>query len=68
MEGVDYDLDALTTVWKATNEQDRTLAENNQLGINSPAYRPGPLSPSMEYGVVAFLDWYIAAMRARFSS
>ena len=68
VEGVDYDLDALTTVWKATNEQDRTLAENNQLGISSPAYRPGPLSPSMEYGVVAFLDWYIAAMRARFSS
>lgn len=65
-EGVDYDLDTLTTVWKATNDQDRTLAENNQRGINSPGYRPGPLSPSMEYGVVAFLDWYIDGMRSHF--
>jgi Rieske 2Fe-2S family protein len=63
IEGVDYDLEKLTKVWLATNDQDRTLAENNQLGINSPSYRPGPYSQYFEYGVLAFVDWYLAAMR-----
>ncbi|MCY1294103.1 3-phenylpropionate/cinnamic acid dioxygenase subunit alpha [compost metagenome] len=63
VEGVDYDLDNLLKVWLATNDQDRTLAENNQLGINSPAYRKGKYSPSAEYGVVAFIKWYLNAMK-----
>lgn len=63
VEGVDYDLEKLTKVWLATNDQDRTLAENNQLGINSPSYRPGPYSQYFEYGVLAFIDWYLAALR-----
>lgn len=62
VEGVDYDLDTLTAVWTATNDQDRVLAENNQLGINSPGYRPGLYSPEMEGGVMAFIDWYLDAM------
>lgn len=62
VEGVDYDLDNLTKVWLATNDQDRTLAENNQLGINSPAYQPGPFSQQNEYGVMAFIDWYKNSM------
>lgn len=63
VEGVDYDLEKLTKVWLATNDQDKTLAENNQLGINSPSYRPGPYSQYFEYGVLAFVEWYLAAMR-----
>jgi Rieske 2Fe-2S family protein len=63
VEGVDYSLDDLTAVWKATNDQDRTLAENNQLGINTPGYQPGPYSPEFEVGVLAFIDWYLRAMR-----
>lgn len=63
VEGQDYDLDKLTKVWSATNDQDRTLAENNQLGINSPGYQPGPYSDSFEYGVLAFIEWYLQAMR-----
>jgi len=62
VEGVDYDLANLTKVWLATNDQDRTLAENNQLGINSPAYQPGPFSQQNEYGVMAFIDWYKHSM------
>lgn len=64
VEGVDYDLENLTAVWKATNDQDKTLAENNQLGINSPGYRPGPYSANSEAGVLAFLDWYLSTMRS----
>lgn len=58
MEGVDYDVDNLRRVWDATNAQDRRLAEENQRGINSLAYRPGPYSPTYEYGVIDFIDWY----------
>lgn len=64
VEGVDYDLDRLVQVWDATNQQDRTLAQNNQAGIRSPGYQPGPYSPEMEGGVMAFIDWYLDKMRA----
>lgn len=63
VEGVDYDLDNLLKVWLATNDQDRILAENNQMGINSPAYKQGTYSPSSEYGVVAFIDWYLNTLK-----
>ena len=58
VEGMDYDLKRLTEVWLATNEQDRILAENNQRGINSSAYRPGPYSADIEFGVDNFIQWY----------
>lgn len=58
VEGVDYDVSNLCEVWNATNNQDRTLVENNQRGINSSAYQPGPYSETFEFGVVSFLDWY----------
>lgn len=62
-EGVDYDVDHLTRVWAATNDQDRVLAENNQAGINNKAYEPGPYSPQIEFGVQNFIDWYTTEMR-----
>lgn len=62
-EGVDYDLENLTQVWKATNAQDQRLVETNQLGINSLGYEPGVYSPQVETGVMAFVDWYIGALR-----
>lgn len=61
VEGVDYDLDELTHVWTATNDQDRRIVEENQVGVASPAYTPGPYSPVHEGGVVQFLDWYAGA-------
>ena len=61
VEGVDYDLDELTKVWNATNDQDRTVVEENQRGILSPAYEPGPYSIEQESGVMQFVDWYVGA-------
>jgi glycine betaine catabolism A len=58
VEGVDYDLEELTSVWLATNEQDRRIVHENQIGMNCPAYVPGPLSAITEGGVRQFLDWY----------
>lgn len=57
-EGVDYDPEKLRYVWDQTNLQDKELAEENQLGINSIGYEPGPYSQTYEYGVVNFVDWY----------
>ncbi len=68
VEGVDYDLDNLSRVWLATNDQDRVLAEENQLGINSKAYEPGPYSQSIEFGVQNFIDWYTGEMTERLAS
>ncbi len=63
VEGVDYDLDRLTTVWLHTNDEDRVVVENNQRGIESPAYVPGPYSPEQESGVSQFVDWYCERLR-----
>jgi Rieske 2Fe-2S family protein len=52
-------------VWDATNEQDRRLAEENQRGINSIAYQPGPYSPTAEFGVIDFIEWYSETMLGR---
>ena len=58
VEGVDYNPENMRKVWDATNDQDRRLAEENQRGINSTAYQPGPYSKTYEFGVVNFIDWY----------
>ena len=57
-EGRDYDLTRLTEVWHATNDEDRVVVENNQEGILSPGYEPGPYSGAQEGGVMQFIDWY----------
>ncbi|MEX0303773.1 MAG: SRPBCC family protein, partial [Leisingera sp.] len=58
VEGQDYDLKRLTEVWIATNDEDRIVVEDNQRGINSPAYEPGPYSEVQESGVIQFSNWY----------
>lgn len=58
VEGVDYDPENMRKVWDATNDQDRVLAEENQRGINSIAYEPGPYSETFEFGVIDFINWY----------
>ncbi|MBK4216861.1 aromatic ring-hydroxylating dioxygenase subunit alpha [Paracoccus caeni] len=62
VEGVDYDLQRLTEVWIATNDEDREIVETNQDGIFSPAFVPGPYSPDWESGVIQFVDWYADRM------
>lgn len=64
VEGVDYDVDRLKEIWATTNDQDKTLAENNQLGIRGSAYRPGPYSESIEVGTREFIRWYVKELRA----
>jgi glycine betaine catabolism A len=65
VEGVDYDLAELTQVWLATNEQDRRIVRENQIGMNCPTYEPGPLSNVTEGGVRQFIDWYCNRLEQR---
>ena len=61
-EGRDYDLERLTEFWKITGEQDWMLCENNQKGILSEKYQPGPLA-DVEEDVVHFHQWYLNALK-----
>ncbi|MBI1776841.1 MAG: aromatic ring-hydroxylating dioxygenase subunit alpha [Proteobacteria bacterium] len=58
-EGVDYDLGRLTWLWKVTSEADKRIVEQNQLGVSSRFYEPGPYAP-MEENTRQYIDWYLA--------
>jgi Rieske 2Fe-2S family protein len=66
-EGVDYDVARLTEVWRATNDEDRRVCQENQLGVNSPRYEPAPYSSVHEAGTLQFMDWYRRQFIARLS-
>jgi phenylpropionate dioxygenase-like ring-hydroxylating dioxygenase large terminal subunit len=57
-EGIDYDLDKLTWMWKVTTEADKRIIEHAARGVRSHFFRPGPLAP-MEYNERRYLDWYL---------
>ncbi len=63
-EGKDYNLDTLLPFWLWTAEQDWQICVNQQKGVNSHAYVPGPLSTYKEYNLERFLSWYIQQMSA----
>ena len=63
VDGVDYSVEALTSVWRATNDQDRALVESTQRGVADPGYVPGPYS-GVEGEVDAFVAWYIQQIQA----
>ncbi|HEV2285322.1 MAG TPA: aromatic ring-hydroxylating dioxygenase subunit alpha [Steroidobacteraceae bacterium] len=63
VEGRDYDLANLTSVWNATNSQDAHFVAETQRGVSSPAYEPGPIAAN-EYMVAMFHAWYEERLRA----
>jgi Rieske 2Fe-2S family protein len=64
VEGVDYDLDKLTSVWIATTDQDADLVARSQAGVNDPSYEPGPYSTFTERELDNFAAWYVQRMQA----
>lgn len=56
--GRDYDPDALTWLWDVTTQADKRIIENNQHGVDSAYYRPGPYS-AMEAFTDRFISWYL---------
>ena len=61
-EGRDYDLDALTWLWDVTTIADKEIIENNQSGVNSRFYEPGPYT-EMEDFTRRFSEWYLEAIK-----
>jgi phenylpropionate dioxygenase-like ring-hydroxylating dioxygenase large terminal subunit len=57
-EGADYDLAKLTWLWKVTSDADKKITEDNQLGVNSRFYAPGPYAP-MEANATHYIHWYL---------
>jgi Rieske 2Fe-2S family protein len=62
-EGADYDPDEVAALWDVTNKQDWHLCENNQLGVQSLSYEPGPHSTIGEPYIAEFLDSYVTLIR-----
>ena len=57
-EGKDYNLKDITWMWDVTTVADKRIIENNQKGVLSKKYKPGPLS-QMEKGLEKFKNWYL---------
>lgn len=64
IEGEDYEVEELIDLWTRTNLQDKELAENNQKGVNSPGFVPGPYSAEAESLALRFTDWYCDTAKA----
>ena len=64
-EGRDYTLEDLLPFWQLTSEQDWEICANQQRGVESSRYQPGPYSPYKEYNVDRFVQWYLKQLGAR---
>ena len=58
----DFTVEDVAWMWTTTGLQDKIITENNQSGINSSRYRPGPYS-LMERQLEDFVQWYFARLR-----
>ena len=61
-EGKDYSLKELIWLWDVTTIADKCIIENNQKGVNSRFYQPGPFT-KMEEFEQGFVDWYMDLMK-----
>jgi len=57
-EGKDYNLKEMIWMWDETTKADKRIIEDNQKGVLSSKYQPGPLS-QMEKGLEKFKNWYL---------
>jgi phenylpropionate dioxygenase-like ring-hydroxylating dioxygenase large terminal subunit len=63
VEGMDYEVDRLTWLWKTTSAEDKKIVEMNQAGVNSRFFEPGPYS-LQEAFAARFVDWYLQELSA----
>ncbi len=57
-EGEDYERERLTWMWHVTSVADKLIIDQNQQGVNSRYYQPGPYGP-METYTRSFVEWYL---------
>jgi len=60
-EGKDYNLLDMIWMWDKTTIADKRIIEDNQKGVLSSKYKPGPLS-QMETGLETFKNWYLMSL------
>jgi Rieske 2Fe-2S family protein len=63
VEGKDYNLDELTWMWKVTAAADKKIVEENQAGVSSRFYVPGPYALPIEEKTVRFTEWYLKSLK-----
>jgi phenylpropionate dioxygenase-like ring-hydroxylating dioxygenase large terminal subunit len=56
--GKDVDLDRLKWLWDVTTIEDTKIIIDNQKGVNSSRYEPGPYAPQESFSQ-AFTRWYL---------
>jgi len=61
VEGRDYSVEELSWLWDVTSQDDERIIRYNQEGVNSVAFKPGPLS-SMEWGIETFYHGYLSRL------
>ena len=66
VEGRDYKLADLTWLWRVTTEADKKITEDNQAGVNSRFYAPGPYAV-MEPNAARYAAWYLGELAADMS-
>jgi Rieske 2Fe-2S family protein len=59
VEGRDYDTDKVVWMWDVTTIEDTKIINDNQLGVNSRRYAPGPYA-ARERGPAGFTSWYLS--------
>jgi len=62
VEEKDYILNDLIWLWDITTIADKRIIENNQKGVNSRHYQPGPFT-EMEQFEQGFIKWYLQLMK-----
>jgi len=62
IEGIDYNKEEISWLWDETTLADKRIIENNQKGVLSKKYIPGPLS-KMELGLEKFKNWYLKNLK-----
>jgi Rieske 2Fe-2S family protein len=58
-EGADYDTERVTWLWRVTAAADKRIVEENQIGVSSRYYVPGPYVLPIESSTRRFTEWYL---------
>jgi Rieske 2Fe-2S family protein len=61
VEAVDYESENIAWLWKTTIEQTLKVCSDQQNGVMSRRYEPGPLG-SGEERIGAFIEWYLKTL------
>jgi len=56
-------VDRLINLWDVTTKEDKYIITQNNAGVNSNFYQPGPYSPVFEQLCINFIRWYLDALR-----